>query len=80
MSVFAELKRRNVIRVATAYVAFSWLIIQVLETLLPIFGISEATARAGTYTLSRAISLIAVFRGRVRFLPTKFLTTSPDSW
>ena len=58
MSVYAELKRRNVIRVGTAYVAFSWLVIQVLETLLPIFGISEATARIIVIIL--AIGLLPV--------------------
>ena len=45
MSLFAELKRRNVIRVAAAYLAGAWLLIQILETLLPIFGISETAAR-----------------------------------
>ncbi len=37
MNLFAELKRRNVIRVAGLYVVGAWLIIQVAETLLPIF-------------------------------------------
>ena len=33
MTLFSELKRRNVLRVAAAYVAVSWLLIQVVETL-----------------------------------------------
>ncbi len=45
MSLFAELQRRNVLRVAAAYVAGAWLLIQVLDTLLPIFGADEASAR-----------------------------------
>ena len=45
MSIFQELKRRNVIRVAAAYLAGAWLLIQILETLLPIFGSSETAAR-----------------------------------
>lgn len=45
MSLISELQRRNVIRVATAYVALAWLVVQVLDTLAPIFGISEAAAR-----------------------------------
>ena len=40
MSFFNELKRRNVIRVATAYIVAVWLIIQVVETLFPVFGLS----------------------------------------
>jgi len=35
MSLFAELKRRNVFRVAIAYVVLAWLILQVGDTLAP---------------------------------------------
>lgn len=45
MTLFAELKRRNVIRVAIAYVAISWLLIQVVETVFPVYGLSDATIR-----------------------------------
>ncbi len=38
MSFIAELKRRNVIRMAGLYLVGAWLIVQVAETLLPIFG------------------------------------------
>ena len=33
--VFQELRRRNVDRVAAAYLAVAWLIVQVVETLFP---------------------------------------------
>ena len=39
MSLFAELKRRNVIRVTIAYLALAWLLIEVAGTLFPGFGI-----------------------------------------
>lgn len=45
MSLFAELKRRNVIRVATAYVVTAWLIIQVVDTTFPVFGLAYDTTR-----------------------------------
>jgi len=45
MSLVSELQRRNVIRVAMAYVAVAWLIVQVLDTLAPLFGISDGAAR-----------------------------------
>jgi TolB-like protein/Tfp pilus assembly protein PilF len=35
MSFFAELKRRNVIRVAVAYIIVGWLLLQVSDTLVP---------------------------------------------
>ncbi len=37
MSLFAELKRRNVIRMAGLYLVGAWLLVQIGETLLPIF-------------------------------------------
>jgi adenylate cyclase len=35
---FAELKRRNVIRVAGLYLVGAWLLVQVTGTILPMFG------------------------------------------
>jgi hypothetical protein len=43
MSIFAELKRRNVIRVAVAYVITAWLILQVADVVL---GNIDAPGRA----------------------------------
>jgi len=40
-SLINELNRRNVIRLAITYVAFSWLLVQITETLIPVFGLSE---------------------------------------
>ena len=45
MSFFEELKRRNVVRVAAAYLALAWLVVQLVETLFPMFGISDDVAR-----------------------------------
>lgn len=38
MSLIAELKRRNVIRMAGLYLVGAWLIVQVAGTVLPMFG------------------------------------------
>jgi len=43
--LFDRLKRRGVWRVAIAYLAAAWLIIQVLETVLPIFDLPETSIR-----------------------------------
>jgi TolB-like protein len=45
LSLFKEIKRRNVFRVAIAYMAGSWLIIEVTETLFPVYGLSDAAIR-----------------------------------
>lgn len=37
MNLFTELKRRNVFRVALFYIVAAWVVIQVAETLLPVF-------------------------------------------
>ena len=46
MSLFSELRRRNVVRVAIAYLAFSWLFIQIVDTVFPRYGFSDASIRA----------------------------------
>ena len=45
MSLISELRRRNVLRMAVAYVAGSWLLLQVVETLLPVFGFDDSALR-----------------------------------
>ena len=45
MSLLSELKRRNVIRVAAAYIVTAWLIIQVVETIFPVYGFSDTAIR-----------------------------------
>ena len=45
MSLYQELRRRNVIRVVAAYTVAAWLVVQVAETVFPLFGFSDAPAR-----------------------------------
>ena len=46
MSFVAELRRRNVIRMAGLYLVGAWLIVQVAGTVLPMFGAPEWVARS----------------------------------
>jgi TolB-like protein/Flp pilus assembly protein TadD len=46
MSLLAELRRRNVIRMAGLYLVGAWLITQVAGTVLPMFGAPEWVARS----------------------------------
>jgi TolB-like protein/Tfp pilus assembly protein PilF len=46
VSLFEELKRRNVLRVAAAYLVVGWLLTEVLTTLLPAFGAPEWVSKA----------------------------------
>ena len=62
MSLLAELKRRNVIRVAVAYLVISWLVVQVIGVLLPMFDVSAS--------FQRGVVLLLV----VGFFPTIFIS------
>jgi adenylate cyclase len=55
MSFFAELKRRNVFRVAAAYAVVAWLLIEVSDTVFPRLGLPEWTV-----TLVIALLLLGV--------------------
>jgi adenylate cyclase len=45
MGLISELQRRNVFRVAIAYLAGAWLVLQVAETLLPAYGFDAGAIR-----------------------------------
>ncbi len=52
MSLFAELKRRNVIRAAGLYLVGAWLVVQVAGTILPMFGAADWIARSVVMALA----------------------------
>src|SRR6202795_4033551 len=52
MSLFSELKRRNVIRVAGLYLVGAWLLTQVASTLLPTFDVPSWALRGLIITLA----------------------------
>ena len=56
MSLFNELKRRNVLRVGAAYIVTAWLLIQVADTIFPLFGFGDMPARIVVIVL--AIGLV----------------------
>jgi len=61
MSLFSELKRRNVIRVAIAYLAASWLLIEVAETIIPLYGFGDMPARIVVTVLAIGFPLFLLF-------------------
>ena len=52
LSFLNELKRRNVLRVGAAYIVAAWLVIQVAETIFPLFGYGDMPARLVVIVLS----------------------------
>lgn len=60
MVFWRELQRRNVFRVAAAYVVLAWLIIQVAETILPVFQVPDVFLRGAIILLALGFP-VAVF-------------------
>ena len=48
-SVWGELKRRNVVKVAVAYAVVAWVLVQVVATVLPLFAAPDWIARVFTF-------------------------------
>jgi TolB-like protein/Flp pilus assembly protein TadD len=61
MSLFSELKRRNVFRVAVAYLAAAWLLTEVAGTVFPLFGFGDAPARIVVILLAIGFPLFLIF-------------------
>jgi len=61
MSLFSELRRRNVFRVAIAYLAASWLLIEVADTIFPYFDLGEAAVRILIILLAIGFPLFLAF-------------------
>ena len=61
MKLLAELKRRNVIRMAGLYLVGAWLVLQVAETLLPIFGTPEWVLKSVVLVLALGLVPALVF-------------------
>ncbi|MEE8308205.1 MAG: hypothetical protein V3R81_13130, partial [Gammaproteobacteria bacterium] len=69
MSIFIELKRRNVLRVAAAYIVVAWLLIQVAETLFPLFGFDDTPARIVVIVLAIGLIPAMVFAWAFELTP-----------
>jgi TolB-like protein/Tfp pilus assembly protein PilF len=61
MNFLAELKRRNVIRVALFYIVSAWLVVQVAETVLPLFEVPEGMLRGLVILLALGLLPALVF-------------------
>lgn len=69
MLIFRELKRRNVFRVGAAYVVVAWLLIQVAETIFPLFGFGDTPARIVVIVLAIGLLPALVLSWVFEFTP-----------
>lgn len=70
--MIAELKRRNVLRAAAAYIVVSWLLIQVTETIFPLFGYSDAPARFLVIFMGICFTPVMIFAWVFEWTPQGF--------
>ena len=61
MSLFEELKRRNVVRVAVAYVLATWVLIQVTDTVAPALGLPDWTVALVTWLGIIGLPIVLIF-------------------
>jgi len=61
MTLFAELKRRNVFRVALFYIVAAWVVIQVAETVLPMFDVPDGLLRGVVILLALGFVPAVIF-------------------
>jgi TolB-like protein len=61
MGLIAELRRRNVIRMAGLYLVGAWLLVQVAGTVLPWFGVADAMLRGVVLVLALGFVPALVF-------------------
>ncbi|MEJ2129769.1 MAG: tetratricopeptide repeat protein [Woeseiaceae bacterium] len=73
MSLIEQIRRRNVHRVALAYVAGGWLIVQVAETLLPAFGLEPEVLRVILIALAIGFVPALVLSWKFEWTPSGFV-------
>jgi uncharacterized membrane protein YedE/YeeE len=61
VSLLAELRRRNVIRMAGLYLVGAWLVVQVAGTVLPWFGVADTMLRGLVVVLAIGFPAALVF-------------------
>ena len=69
MRFFAELKRRNVIRVAIAYAVIAWLVLQIGEVLAPALRLPEWTNSALAFFLILGFPVVLFFSWAFEMTP-----------
>ena len=69
MSLFGELKRRNVFRVGVAYLVTAWLLLQVIDVVTPILELPNWLARSVLLLLSIGLPIALVFAWAFEITP-----------
>ena len=76
MSLFAELKRRNVIKVSVAYIILSWLLIQIADVILPTFGAPPWVMQVFVFFLALGLPVAILLAWAFEMTPDGIKATS----
>ena len=68
-SVWLELKRRNVVRVAVAYIVVSWVLLQASDVLIPLLTLPEWVEKLVFFLLVIGFPLALVFAWAYELTP-----------
>ena len=68
-SIWAELKRRNVVKVAIAYAVVGWLLIEISSTILPIFAAPQWAVQTVTFVIILGFPLALIFAWAFELTP-----------
>lgn len=79
MSLFSELKRRKVFRVGAAYLVVAWFLVQVAETILPLFGFDETPSRILVIILAIGLVPILILTWVYELAPEGLIRDSGES-
>ncbi len=70
MSLFSELKRRKVYRVAAIYIIVGWVVLQVVDLFMSFMPLPEWTSRLVFVLLSAGFPIALVFAWAVELTPS----------
>ena len=79
MSFYAELKRRNVFKVAIVYFAVAWLLLQVSDTLVPALHLPEWFDSAVAFLLILGFPIAVIFAWAFELTPEGLKRESKDA-
>jgi TolB-like protein len=68
-SVWGELRRRNVVKVAIAYAVVGWLLIEISSTILPIFAAPQWAVQTVTFVIILGFPLALIFAWAFELTP-----------
>ena len=68
-SFFEELKRRNVVKVGIAYAVTGWILVEVIDIVLPTFGSPDWVQKVATFMIILGLPIALIFAWAFELTP-----------